>query len=74
MKKLSLLVGLVLFLLFVAGQDNKRLIFWGVNPSVTVEPYYDTGEVDINVFPPGLSENAYKEGRSPANQSAELWY
>ncbi len=25
--------------------------FWGINPGITVEPYYDSGEFDINVFP-----------------------
>ena len=33
------------------GQDEKRLNFLGINPSVTVEPYYNSGELDINVLP-----------------------
>ena len=35
----------------VFGQNEKRFNFFGVNPSVTVEPYYNSGELDINIFP-----------------------
>jgi len=35
----------------VFGQDDKRPNFWGVNPSVTVEPFYEKGEFDINILP-----------------------
>jgi hypothetical protein len=35
----------------VFAQDEERLNFLGINPSVTVEPYYNSGELDINVFP-----------------------
>lgn len=33
------------------AQDDKRFNFIGINPSVTVEPFYDKGEFDINIFP-----------------------
>jgi hypothetical protein len=33
------------------GQTEKRFNFFGVNPSITVEPYYNSGELDINVLP-----------------------
>lgn len=33
------------------GQDEKRSHFFGINPSVTVEPYYNSGELDINILP-----------------------
>jgi len=31
--------------------QNKRAFMLGVNPSFTVEQYYDEGELDINIFP-----------------------
>ncbi len=33
------------------AQEDKRFTFIGINPSVTVEPFYDKGELDINIFP-----------------------
>ncbi|HOP03687.1 MAG TPA: hypothetical protein PL017_03850 [Tenuifilaceae bacterium] len=33
------------------AQENKSATFWGLNPSITVEPFYEEGELDINVFP-----------------------
>ncbi len=33
------------------AQEDKRFNFIGINPSVTVEPFYDKGELDINIFP-----------------------
>ncbi len=50
MKPILLLLT-VLTINAVFGQDNKRLNFFGINPSVTVEPYYNSGELDINVLP-----------------------
>lgn len=35
----------------VFGQNEKRLNYFGINPSVTVEPFYDKGELDISIFP-----------------------
>jgi hypothetical protein len=33
------------------GQDKCSASFWGINPSITVEPFYNKGELDINIFP-----------------------
>ncbi|ADR21093.1 hypothetical protein MATR_12770 [Marivirga tractuosa] len=33
------------------AQEEKRFTFIGINPSVTVEPFYEEGEFDINIFP-----------------------
>lgn len=43
---------LLLFLpLHAKAQEQKAVFFIGVNPSVTVEPFYEKGEFDVNVFP-----------------------
>jgi len=49
--KFILLLLTLLITNSVFGQDNKRSNFFGINPSVTIEPYYNSGEFDINVFP-----------------------
>lgn len=51
MNKSILLLLTVLAINTVYGQDEKRLNFLGINPSVTVEPYYNSGELDINILP-----------------------
>lgn len=33
------------------AQEDRKANFIGVNPSMTVEPFYDKGELDINIFP-----------------------
>jgi hypothetical protein len=33
------------------SQTNRYKCFIGLNPSFTIEPYYESGEVDINIFP-----------------------
>ena len=33
------------------AQTERRLNFFGVNPSITVEPFYEKGELDVNVLP-----------------------
>ncbi len=33
------------------AQNIKRAAFIGLNPSVTVEPFYEKGELDVNIFP-----------------------
>lgn len=33
------------------AQDEKKYNFIGINPSVTVEPYYNKNEYDISIFP-----------------------
>lgn len=35
----------------LSAQEDKRFNFFGINPSVTVEPFYEKGELDINIFP-----------------------
>lgn len=33
------------------AQDEVTKHFIGINPSITAEPFYEKGEVDINIFP-----------------------
>jgi hypothetical protein len=33
------------------GQNEKRPDFFGINPNVTVEPYYQKGELDLGILP-----------------------
>lgn len=33
------------------AQEAQRYFFIGINPSVTVEPFYEKGEFDVNIFP-----------------------
>ncbi len=33
------------------AQQGQRFNFIGINPSVTVEPFYDKGELDVNIIP-----------------------
>ncbi len=54
----SLFIKIVLLILFCLitiaesySQKKKSINFIGLNPSVTVEPFYEKGEFDINVFP-----------------------
>ena len=35
----------------ISAQTKKATFFIGLNPSITVEPYYQKGELDLNVFP-----------------------
>jgi len=35
----------------IHAQEDKKYNFIGINPGVTVEPYYEKGEFDINIFP-----------------------
>jgi hypothetical protein len=50
MKSILLIVS-IFIINPVFGQNEKRLNFFGINPSVTVEPYYNSGELDINFLP-----------------------
>lgn len=50
---LLLILKIVLFQfnnLLYAQSDNK-FNFIGLNPSLTVEPFYEKGELDVNIFP-----------------------
>ena len=51
MKKSILLLLTILAINTALGQDEKRLNFFGINPGVTVEPYYNSAELDINILP-----------------------
>jgi len=54
MKQLFTPIALSLALLCTydtSAQQKYHPNFIGINPSVTVEPYYHKGEMDINVFP-----------------------
>lgn len=33
------------------SQEDKKFNFIGLNPSLTVEPFYEKGELDLNIFP-----------------------
>jgi len=35
----------------INAQNNKRAYFIGLNPAVTIEPFYQKGELDVNIFP-----------------------
>lgn len=47
---ISVIIILVAYLGCTYGQSDKK-IFLGIQPAITVEPFYDEGELDINVFP-----------------------
>lgn len=53
MKRLIFLsiIFTVLSSVCVLAQHQKNAYFIGLNPSVTIEPFYEKGELDINVFP-----------------------
>lgn len=42
---------LVLYKNPLLAQEDKKFNFVGINPNVTVEPFYDKGELDISIFP-----------------------
>lgn len=46
-------ISIFLFLINnqILAQENKKFNFVGINPSITVEPFYEKGELDINIFP-----------------------
>lgn len=52
LKQLLLLIAILVFYLnSLLAQEDKKFYFIGVNPSVTVEPFYEKGELDINILP-----------------------
>lgn len=53
MNKLYLSIAFLLVFMAIEtkGQENQRAHFIRLNPSVTVEPFYQEGEFDINIFP-----------------------
>lgn len=48
------IIAIILLFVFpvknVSGQ-TKKPIFIGLQPSITIEPFYEKGELDVNVFP-----------------------
>lgn len=51
-KQVFLITTIILLLSTqVKSQDRKPLHFLGLNPSITVEPFYNKGEFDLNIFP-----------------------
>lgn len=53
MNRIFILSSILLLATSVNGfaQRQRKAVYLGLNPSVTVEPFYDKGEMDINVFP-----------------------
>ncbi len=54
MKRIVVLLFFTLILfsnLLLKAQEREHPFFLGINPSVTVEPYYLKNEMDINIFP-----------------------
>lgn len=52
--KRSILLSTLLLLsntLIAYSQHQKKACFIGLNPSITVEPYYEKGELDLNILP-----------------------
>ena len=50
-KTYLLLIIILCFYSSVKAQTINKFNFIGVNPSVTVEPFYERGEMDINILP-----------------------
>lgn len=54
MKMKQIIISMILWvtgLRMAYAQEDRTYFFVGVNPSVTIEPFYDKGELDINIFP-----------------------
>ncbi len=47
---LFIAILLIVFSGHIHGQSNK-IVFIGVQPAITVEPFYEKGELDVNIFP-----------------------
>jgi hypothetical protein len=47
----TLLIVKFLFPIGLFAQREKTPNFFGINPSITVEPYYNKGEFDVNILP-----------------------
>lgn len=53
LEKQTLILAIILVLFYspLKAQEDVNINFIGVNPSLTVEPFYEKGEMDINIFP-----------------------
>ena len=49
----SIITAIVLLIISITNLygQTKKSIYLGIQPSITVEPFYEEGELDINVFP-----------------------
>jgi len=51
-RSIYFLAILIITLPFQASSQTERIPFFlGLNPSVTIEPFYEKGELDINILP-----------------------
>lgn len=53
MKRLFIISNFLLIInsFIVFTQQQKTASYLGINPSLTVEPFYEKGELDLNIFP-----------------------
>lgn len=55
-------IGMLLCVFMVKQAcSQKTSNFFGINPGITLEPYYQKGEFDINVFPLVWQRQLYKQ-------------
>jgi hypothetical protein len=56
MKTATRTIALIVIICFISinnifALEKSSVNFIGLNPSVTVEPFYEKGELDVNIFP-----------------------
>ena len=51
MKQLTFTTIFILILSSNLFGQSKRPIFIGIQPAITIEPFYEEGELDVNIFP-----------------------
>jgi hypothetical protein len=52
MKRLTIILPLLLYVYITDAYGQTRTpVLLGVQPGVTIEPFYEEGELDVNVFP-----------------------
>ena len=51
MRKIIFIIIIGLYSIQSIAQTEMAPNFVGINPSVTIEPFYEKGELDVNVFP-----------------------
>lgn len=51
MKRLLIVIILIHVQCSLKAQNEGDFNFIGLNPSLTIEPFYEKGEMDINIFP-----------------------
>ena len=50
-KVITIIILLLVCKTSLVAQEDQKNIFLGINPSVTVEPFYEKGELDFNILP-----------------------